>query len=143
MKYRLITPRFKPLSCIYFRSAIIVCALNILAMMQCLLALKRLQYRRTVPSTHTHMETHTHTTHTQHTHKYAHRTHTNTYTQRTHIYIHKHTHTHTHTHIHRDLHWGNDGRSVPGTEGLLLARMRLAISWNMPAIPSNTTGTRI
>ena len=37
MNYWLITPRFRPLSCIYFRGTIIVCALNVLVMMQCLL----------------------------------------------------------------------------------------------------------
>ena len=29
MNYRLIIPRFRPLSCIYFRGAIIKCALNL------------------------------------------------------------------------------------------------------------------
>ena len=33
MSYRLITPRFRLLSCIYLRSAIIECALNVLVML--------------------------------------------------------------------------------------------------------------
>ena len=49
MHYRLIRPKFRRSSYVYFRGAIIVCALNLLVMMQCLLALERLQYKHAVP----------------------------------------------------------------------------------------------
>ena len=40
INYTFITPRFRPLSFIYFRGVVDVCALNVLIMMHCLLALE-------------------------------------------------------------------------------------------------------